>query len=94
MDEQTRINLETEEALGARAQALQENTLWKEILQKLVMDTYETWLHTSIGDTEKREKLWCMAVGIRHLEGTLQSCIDIGNNARQQLFAENTEDEG
>lgn len=81
------MNLDEEKRRGEHAQRLLKDELLNEVLDTMERNTIQMWEATPARDTEGREHLHRFYLACRKFRNELQSMLDTGKMASQQMSA-------
>lgn len=79
------MTLEEEIRRAGRANEILGNELFKEAVQEIESALKHARLGSSIKDTEMREKLWAQEVALHSIIAKLESVIETGQLASEQI---------
>lgn len=79
------MSLEDEVRRAGRAKEILGNELFKEAVTEIEGALKDARLNSSIKDTEMREKLWAQEVALHSIIRNLESVIDTGQLAEEQI---------
>lgn len=70
---------------GEKAAALLRNEILNEAFEKLETEFVQAWKHSSVDDSQNRERLYHLCQNLSALQGYLQNIITDGKLAKAQL---------
>lgn len=70
---------------GEKAAALLRNELLQEAFERLEKDFMQAWKHSSVEDSQNRERLYMLCQNLSALRGYLEGVVTDGKLAKAQL---------